>query len=145
MPRVAANDDPPDDEKHADGEEQVQPSGPAVDERANGPDHQQHDSDENAQIHELTVGVPSLKLARQKWDATLGTENSVFEPTSPPSGFDNLSPTSCPQCGGRRKVGGEDLIIRLGFTKPSPDRTGPVAQVTGFCFSSAKTFGAAYS
>ena len=66
--------------------------------------------------------VLKLLLSRVR-QQQLGTEKSVFEPTSPSSGFDNLSPTSCPQCGGRRKVGGEDLIIRPGFTKPSPYRT----------------------
>src|SRR6185437_62613 len=84
--------------------------------------------DEQTRIHamagdgELTRSSLVLKLPCHRADATLGSENSVFEPTSPPSGFDNPSLTSCPQCGGRRKVHGEDLIIRLGFTKPSPDR-----------------------
>src|ERR1700750_666881 len=62
----------------------------------------------------------------------VGTENSVFEPISPSRRFDNLSPTSGPQCGGRRKVGGEDLNTSTGLHKTSPDRNfGPRGQRGG--------------
>jgi hypothetical protein len=95
----------------------MDPTGCVEHESANCPDDDQRYPYNDAEIHELTGCAVVCKLTTYSTEATLGTENSVFEPTSPSGGFDNLSPTSCPQCGGRRKVGGEDLIHSTGLHK----------------------------
>src|SRR5439155_10694782 len=62
MAAVAAHDDAPDDDEHADGQQEVQPSRSAVDERADGPHDDERDTGNDSDIHELTVRGLDLKL-----------------------------------------------------------------------------------
>ena len=81
----------------------------------------------------------TLAWSRTNVKATARDGESVFEPISPSGGFDNLSPTSCPQCGGRRKVGGEDLIHSTGLHKTlsGPDLRAPWLTPRGSFFCRA--------
>jgi hypothetical protein len=65
----------------------MNPSWTVEHECADNPDNEHHDSDDDADVHSLTVFVVDLRLPAARY---LGTETIVFEPTSPSSGFDNL-------------------------------------------------------
>src|SRR2546430_1037725 len=67
MPPVATNDNPPDDDEHADGQQQMQPPGPVEHQRADRPDGHEHNA-----AHR--VHNPALSDAEN--DATFGKCNN---------------------------------------------------------------------
>ena len=62
MPSISSHDNSPNHDEHADGQEQVYPSGSFEHECANGPDDDQRNADENTEIHELTGCAMDFKL-----------------------------------------------------------------------------------
>ena len=50
---ITANDDAPDYDEHADRQQQIDPPWAVERERANRPDHEQRNADENTEIHSL--------------------------------------------------------------------------------------------
>lgn len=55
MSSITAHDDAPDQDEHADGQEEVNPSWSVEAERNDGPDYDKYDGDENAEIHGVIV------------------------------------------------------------------------------------------
>jgi hypothetical protein len=55
MSTIAANNDSPDDDKHADSEQQMNPPWALERERADCPDHDHRETNENTEIHSLLV------------------------------------------------------------------------------------------
>jgi hypothetical protein len=66
---IACDDDAPDDDEHADGEQQMHPPWSAENERANDPDDDERDTDDDAEIHDLTYGALVPKLLFQELEA----------------------------------------------------------------------------
>ena len=61
MTPITANDDAPDDDEYADGEQQMQPSRTVV-QHSNDPDENQDDAADNSYIHGLTCRALVSKL-----------------------------------------------------------------------------------
>jgi len=55
MSSIAANDDSPDDDEHADSQQQINPAGTVERERADSPDDDQRNADEKTEIHSTLV------------------------------------------------------------------------------------------
>jgi hypothetical protein len=62
MAAITTHDDAPDNEEHADGEQQMNPAGSVKRESADAPDDNQRNAYENAEIHELTGCAMAFKL-----------------------------------------------------------------------------------
>ena len=62
MSSVTTHDDAPDDDEHADGKQEVDPSGSIEHECANCPDDDQRYPYNNTEIHELTGCAMAFKL-----------------------------------------------------------------------------------
>lgn len=62
MATITTYDDAPDDDEDADGEQEMDPSGPVEHECANRPHDNQRYAYKNAEIHELTGCAMDCKL-----------------------------------------------------------------------------------
>jgi hypothetical protein len=70
MAAIAAHDDPPDDDEHADREQQMYPPWSVEDQCGEHPQHEHRNADEDSKIHLLTVFVLVFNLL---WSCTEAT------------------------------------------------------------------------
>src|SRR5207237_967184 len=83
---IATNDDAPDDERDAEGEQQVNPAGSVVTERDHCPDHDHHDAGDYSEVHRGKMNCARRQFViswLQNRTMLASGRRYVFEPISP--------------------------------------------------------------